>query len=221
MRSPCSSAVPRKPRSSRSRIAGARTVVSPVSVTPALLGRAVAGAEITELDGQLAKLTGEAADKLRAEIVQRSVAARVISSQTSMLVLESDADYARYGIDRRALAEILSIGPTGVELTHRALPAPAQIATPPVPPVTKKPEAKSGKKLAFQADDGDDDDRSAGKRKAREEQEEDEESGVCSRREAHTHATRRKPTVGAAPSPAGGRARAGHGAQLPGVREYG
>jgi tetratricopeptide (TPR) repeat protein len=158
-------------------IAGARTVVSPVSVTPALLGRAVAGAEITELDGQLAKLTGEAAAKLRAEIVKRSVAARVISSQTSMLVLESDADYARYGIDRRALAEILAIGPTGVELTHRALPAPAQIATP-VPTVTKKPEARSGKKLAFKADDGDDDDddKTAGKRKAREEKGEAEES---------------------------------------------
>ncbi|HEU4732050.1 MAG TPA: VIT domain-containing protein, partial [Kofleriaceae bacterium] len=36
-------------------VAGTRTQVSPVRVTPALLGRAVAGAEITELDGQLAK----------------------------------------------------------------------------------------------------------------------------------------------------------------------
>jgi tetratricopeptide (TPR) repeat protein len=129
-------------------IAGTRTVVSPVSVTPAFLGRAVAGAEITELDGQLAKLTGEAAGKLRAEIVRRSVAARVVSSQTSMLVLESDADYARYGIDRNALAEILEIGPTGVELTHRTLPQ-VQIATPPVTAATKKPEPK---KLAFKED---------------------------------------------------------------------
>jgi len=162
-------------------IAGARTVVSPVSVTPALLGRAVAGAEITELDGQLAKLTGEAAASLRAEIVHRSVAARVISSQTSMLVLESDADYARYGIDRRALAEILAIGPTGVELTHRALPAPAQIATP-VSQVAKKPEAKSGKKLTWRADatGGDDGDKTASKRKAREEKEDDEESSGAS-----------------------------------------
>ncbi len=159
-------------------IAGARTVVSPVSVTPALLGRAVAGAEITELDGQLAKLTGEAAAKLRTEIVTRSVAARVISSQTSMLVLESDADYARYGIDRRALAEILAIGPTGVELTHRALPAPAQIATP-LPSIAKKPEAKSGNKLAWKTDDRGDDDKTAGKRKAKAEQDDDEESSVA------------------------------------------
>ena len=137
-------------------IAGTRTVVSPVSVTPALLGRAVAGSEITELDGQLAKLTGPAADKLRAEIVKRSVAARVISSQTSMLVLESDTDYARYGIDRNALAEILAIGPTGVELTHRTLPPPAQIATP-RPPVERKPMAK--KRLAADDDAGEDEKR--------------------------------------------------------------
>jgi hypothetical protein len=121
-------------------VAGTRRVVTPVSVTPALLGRAVASAEIAELDAQLAKLTGDAAGKLRAEIVRRSVAARVVSSQTSMLVLESDADYARYGIDRNALAEILTIGPSGVELTHRALPA--QIAAP-VPPATRKPGAKA------------------------------------------------------------------------------
>ena len=117
-------------------IAGTRTLLSPVAVTPALLGRAVAGAEITELDGKLAKLSGDAADKLRAEIVKRSVAARVVSSQTSMLVLESDADYARYGIDRRALAQILAIGPSGVELrSHTLAPPPSEIAVP--EPTTK------------------------------------------------------------------------------------
>jgi tetratricopeptide (TPR) repeat protein len=110
-------------------VAGQKTQVAPVAVTPALLGRAAAGAEIADLDAQLAKLTGDAADKLRAEIVRRSVAARVVSSQTSLLVLESDADYARFGIDRRALADILAIGPTGVELHHRV--APPQIAEPP------------------------------------------------------------------------------------------
>jgi tetratricopeptide (TPR) repeat protein len=123
-------------------IAGARTMLTPVGVTPALLGRAFAGAEIAELDAQLAKATGAAADKLRAEIVRRSVAARVVSSQTSMLVLESDADYARYGIERTALVDILAIGPRGVELTHRAVPAPAQIAAPPPRPdrtVNRKP----------------------------------------------------------------------------------
>jgi hypothetical protein len=135
-------------------LAGMRTEVSPVAATPALLGRAVAGAEITDLDHQLATATGPAADKLRAEIVRRSVAARVVSSQTSMLVLESDADYARYGIDRKALAEILAIGPSGVELVHRAAP-PVQIAIPVPTPAGKRPatkEAEKAKKQGF--DDG-------------------------------------------------------------------
>ena len=131
-------------------IAGRPTVMSPVAVTPALLGRAVAGAEITELDGRLATLSGAAAAKLRAEIVERSVAARVISSQTSMLVLESDSDYARYGIDRSALAEILTIGPTGVELTHRSAPVRVQIAAPPAPRTHNKGAAT---KQAFKDDD--------------------------------------------------------------------
>ncbi|HET7502349.1 MAG TPA: VIT domain-containing protein [Kofleriaceae bacterium] len=158
-------------------VAGKRTAVSPVRVTPALLGRAVAAAEITELDGQLAKATGDAAGKLRAEIVRRSVAARVVSSQTSMLVLETDADYARYGIDRSALADILAIGPTGVELTHRAAP-PAQIATPVATtagksrPKLARPEARfegrdeapaRAKKRAAAADDDEASDKEAEK----------------------------------------------------------
>jgi hypothetical protein len=140
-------------------IAGARSMVSPVGVTPALLGRAFAGAEIADLEAQLAKATGEAANKLRLEIVRRSVHARVVSSQTAMLVLESDADYARYGIQRSALADILAIGPAGVELTHRTAP-PLQIADPPEARLTLKParraddradKAKDEKKQRFAA----------------------------------------------------------------------
>jgi hypothetical protein len=126
-------------------VAGRSSVMTPVAVTPALLARAVAGAEITELDGQLGARTGAAAAALRAEIVQRSVAARVISSQTSMLVLESDADYARFGIDRRALADILAVGPTGVELTHRAPPVTLQIAAPEVRTADAKPAKQAFK----------------------------------------------------------------------------
>jgi hypothetical protein len=120
-------------------VGGVRTVIAPVGATPVLLGRAVAAAEIAELDHRLAALTGAAADSLRGEIIQRSIAARVVSSQTSMLVLESDADYARYGIDRTALADILAIGPSGVELLHRAPPPRVQIAVP-LPPAQATPQ---------------------------------------------------------------------------------
>src|SRR5439155_23040593 len=90
-------------------------------------------------------------------------------SQTSMLVLESDADYARYGIDRTALAEILAIGPSGVELVHRA-PAPVQIAAP-QPPATASPLHEA--KLALR--DKAPDDRDG---KEDREQGEDEKSGT-------------------------------------------
>ena len=69
--------------------AGRARAIAPVGVTPALLERAVGGAEIAELEDQLAT-----ADRRRATQAARrdrhsaSVAARVISSQTSMLVLE-------------------------------------------------------------------------------------------------------------------------------------
>jgi len=180
-------------------IAGARTAVTPVSVTPALLGRAVAGAEITELDGQLAKLTGDAATKLRAEIVKRSVAARVISSQTSLLVLESDADYARYGIDRTALSEILAIGPTGVELTHRTLP-PVQIAAP-LPPVAKKPSPRKPGFKAYRGDDDGDDD-SDGKMKAKDAKEDKKsEAAFDAPKSAPREETRSAGPHGGAPEP--------------------
>jgi hypothetical protein len=70
----------------------------------------------------------------------------VVSSQTSMLVLETEDDYARYGIDRKALADVLVVGPAGLERQHRS--SPVQLAVPEVaqqPDVTKQ----KGKELAL------------------------------------------------------------------------
>ncbi|HEU0036098.1 MAG TPA: VIT domain-containing protein [Kofleriaceae bacterium] len=105
-----------------------------VPAAPALVQRAMAAAEIEELEGKLVTASPQAAPGLRADIAKRSVAARVISSQTSMLVLESDADYARYGIDRTSLADILEVGPDGA-IVQRHRTQTAVIAT--SPPVTK------------------------------------------------------------------------------------
>jgi tetratricopeptide (TPR) repeat protein len=147
-------------------IGGVRTAMAPVGVTSVLLERAVAATEISELDRRLATLTGAAADALRGEIVQRSIAARVVSSQSSMLVLESDADYARYGIDRTTLADILAIGPSGVELLHRGAP-PVQIAAPELP---TEPRSLPASKLAVadkaQKETRDTEEGKAGKREA-------------------------------------------------------
>ena len=101
------------------KVGQSQRAVGTVGGTPALIERAVAAAEVADLEAQLAAAQGDAAKDLRAQIVKKAVAARVISTQTSMLVLESNGDYARYGIDRNALADVLVIGPAGVEQKNR------------------------------------------------------------------------------------------------------
>ncbi|MGE0548104.1 MAG: VIT domain-containing protein [Kofleriaceae bacterium] len=129
-----------KPAQSIEITVGGRTHrVSAVAGVPALIERAVAVAELAELEQQL--LEPEIADKTRADLRYRiataSVAHRVVSSQTAMLVLESEADYARYNIDRKALADILVVGPSGLEQTRRKL---VIAKTSPRPPGRARPE---------------------------------------------------------------------------------
>lgn len=99
-----------------------------VAGTQPLVERAVASAEINEMEAALSLSKGADAQSLKKRIAEKSLASRVISSQTSMLVLESDADYARYGIDRKSLADVLVVGANGIERKGRT--APAQIAKP-------------------------------------------------------------------------------------------
>ncbi len=116
-----------------------------VAAPPALLERAIAQADISELEGQLelAPPSSEEASQLRETIRKASVAARVISSQTAMLVLESDSDYERYGIARTALADILVVGPRGLEQSHRTFVAS-------VPPPSEVPdETRPGTAMAL------------------------------------------------------------------------
>jgi tetratricopeptide (TPR) repeat protein len=60
------------------------------------------------------------------EIVEVSVKNRVLSPFTSLLVLETRYDYARFGLDRQALADILTVGPGGLEVMARKTSEPAQ-----------------------------------------------------------------------------------------------
>jgi hypothetical protein len=55
----------------------------------------------------------------RARIVELSTRHRVLSDYTALLVLESEAEYRRFGIERTALADILAIGPGGVTQLRR------------------------------------------------------------------------------------------------------
>ncbi len=71
------------------------------------------------------------------QITELSIKHRVITPFTALLVLETDYDYARFGLDRRALADILTVGPGGLEVLARkggSLPPPdTQTAAAPKP----------------------------------------------------------------------------------------
>src|SRR6185369_3616043 len=60
---------------------------------------------------------------LAKQIETKSIAARVVSSQATMLILDNDREYARYGIDRNALVDILVVGKDGLEQQHRTFVA--------------------------------------------------------------------------------------------------
>lgn len=88
---------------------------------------------------------------LTLQITEVSVKHRVLSPFTALLVLETEYDYARFGLDRRALADILTVGPGGLEVLARKgsdLPRIAQ------PVDTFKPEEPALKSLGYVAPGG-------------------------------------------------------------------
>lgn len=88
-----------------------------------LLGRAWVNARIHFLTQNRDGTEDEGArEKLRLEIIDLSTRYRVLSDFTAMLVLETDADYARFNIDRSALTDILTVGPGGLCLQNRKTP---------------------------------------------------------------------------------------------------
>ncbi len=98
---------------------------------------------------------GEPADAVRralaTEQVRVSIEQRVVIPRTTMLVLESEWDYQRFGLDRRALAAILTIEAGGIGRMDRerarqeAVPVPTVPPTPiPGPRPRPMPATKSG-----------------------------------------------------------------------------
>ncbi len=85
-----------------------------------LLERAAANASIARLLNRHSEADGkEAKARIREEIVQLSVQKRVLSPYTALLVLETEEDFARYGLDRNALSDILIVEGTQVRNTKR------------------------------------------------------------------------------------------------------
>ena len=88
-----------------------------------LVERAWAQAKIASLEAE-ERDQGRSAE-LEKKIVDLSTGHRVLSEYTALLVLETDADYARFHIDRRALADILSVNDGQLAWTKRGdLPSP-------------------------------------------------------------------------------------------------
>ncbi|GMU57555.1 MAG: hypothetical protein AMXMBFR33_67010 [Candidatus Xenobia bacterium] len=104
----------------RVRVGSRSTEVALAQAPAPLLERSLAAAQIA----RLVKRLGEAADdksreSLRNDIVQLSCSRRVVCDLTGLLVLETEADYVRFKIDRKALADVLTVGDEGLELRNR------------------------------------------------------------------------------------------------------
>lgn len=98
----------------------AAMALTPTAVPAPLLARAAAGAEIARLSAQRSTAaTPEARRAIAQQIIGLSTRHRVMSDLTAFLVLETEADYARFQIPRTALVDILVVGNKGLALQHR------------------------------------------------------------------------------------------------------
>jgi tetratricopeptide (TPR) repeat protein len=70
---------------------------------------------------------------LATEQVKVSIEHRVVIPRTTMLVLESEWDYQRFGLDRRALAQILTIDAGGISTIDRRANVNVAVIPPPRP----------------------------------------------------------------------------------------
>ncbi len=131
------------------RLEGGSTIESVVPTTEAerpLLERAWVRARIERLEDKRSRLPEgdrDMRDALKQSIIELSTKHRVLSDFTALLVLESESDYRRFNIDRKALVDILSVGPNGITLNGRSLAPTTQLAliTSPIQPRDLPPEA--------------------------------------------------------------------------------
>jgi hypothetical protein len=134
------------------------------SIERPLLERAWAKARIDSLQAQLDQADGvPQREKLKKDIVEVSVKSRVLSSLTALLVLETEQDYARFNIDRRALADILTVENGQVKSQKRSAESVVAVVAK-VPPPTPKPAKPMEKMKAEKKMDSSKDSAADGKR---------------------------------------------------------
>ncbi|MCA9781172.1 MAG: hypothetical protein KC800_30840, partial [Candidatus Eremiobacteraeota bacterium] len=130
--------------------------ISPTSYDASpLLERSAAVAQIARWETELAEAKDpEKREELSNQIVRISKEKRVLSDRTALLVLETEADYRRFEIDRNALSDILTIDESGLQLNKRQdIPAPPPMATN-RQPRTKQTERLFGDELKNKDDQG-------------------------------------------------------------------
>lgn len=87
-----------------------------------LLERAWVGARIQKLLHErdtFAAKDPDLREAMRRQVIALSTQHRVLSDFTGLLVLETEADYARFHLERRALSDILTVGAAGLEVLNR------------------------------------------------------------------------------------------------------
>ncbi len=105
-----------------------------------LLERAWVSAKISQL---LQKPpSGKTEEAVKNEIIQLSTSFRVLSPHTALLVLESENDYVRYKIDRKALSDILTID--GTKLVRQKRTEDQGTPDPTSAPVKREPKMDTG-----------------------------------------------------------------------------
>ncbi len=139
--------------------------VSGIAPEAPLLERAVVQARIASLQERIDRAADGPKEKqaLKDEAVKLSTRYRVLCPYTALLVLETEADYARFGIDRRALADILVVKDGRVALQKRG-PETVPSTPPPVAVMKKPPPPKEAEKMKEKKEEAKSDDASADKK---------------------------------------------------------
>jgi len=125
--------------------------VMPNAAPAPLVDRAVARIEIAALEQRAAAASRSEAERAadRATIERLGLAHRLVTAATSLLVLETDEDYARFCLRRDALADIVTVAHGDVAVLDRspghAPAAPcAAAAAPPTPTPDAAPATSAG-----------------------------------------------------------------------------
>lgn len=100
---------------------GGQNYKQALATTPQpLLHRSAVAANLNRLNLQYRQAKGSQKEQIANHMVELSTGNRVVCDLTGLLVLETEDDYKRFKIDRRALSNILVAGDQGVQVEKRS-----------------------------------------------------------------------------------------------------